>query len=524
MKQFIVISTFLFFSVLSYSQSFDISGKVVDVNDNPIIGANVLILKSNKGSITDFEGRFSISNVTISDVLECSYLGYKTKNITIQNENYLQIVLTEDSQVLDEVIVIGYGTQKKKEITGSVSVISNEIIEEINPTRIEQALQGQVSGVNITSQSGAPGSDLNIRIRGISTNGDNKPLILVDGNVIEDLSVISPSDIESISVLKDATAGIYGVRAANGVILITTKTGNKNSELKFDYNAYGGFQQTTRKLPALNATLYALLVNEAHAANGEALVFPDVSELGRGTDWQDEVFGNAPIFNNDFTVRGGTEKSTYALGLSLLTQNGIVGGGKSNFTRYNTRLNYTTEFLNRFKFKAGLTYTGTNKHSLSENALGSVLFNALNMAPNLTIRDESGGYTIAEGLGNEVINPVAQIENTYDRTKVHKISGNAGLRLELFDNLNVESNIQFNYAEVKGKQFFPTVFYGSGKVFNKDRSEVVERKDIYNDYTFDAFVNYDNTFFENHHLNITIGTSVFKTEGEFSGSKGFDIE
>ena len=226
MKQFIVISTFLFFSVLSYSQSFDISGKVVDVNDNPIIGANVLILKSNKGSITDFEGRFSISNVTISDVLECSYLGYKTKNITIQNENYLQIVLTEDSQVLDEVIVIGYGTQKKKEITGSVSVISNEIIEEINPTRIEQALQGQVSGVNITSQSGAPGSDLNIRIRGISTNGDNKPLILVDGNVIEDLSVISPSDIESISVLKDATAGIYGVRAANGVILITTKTGN----------------------------------------------------------------------------------------------------------------------------------------------------------------------------------------------------------------------------------------------------------------------------------------------------------
>jgi TonB-linked SusC/RagA family outer membrane protein len=524
MRQFTVIGAFLLFSVISYSQSFNISGKILDVNNNPIIGANVIVLQSNKGSITDFDGNFTISNVNVGDVLQCSYLGYVSENVVIDNDEFLQITLIEDSQSLDEVIVIGYGTQKKKEVTGSVSVISNEMIEEINPTRIEQALQGQVSGVNITSQSGAPGSDLNIRIRGISTNGDNRPLILVDGNVIEDLSVINPSDIDNISVLKDATAGIYGVRAANGVILITTKSGSKNSELKFDYNAYGGFQQTTRKLNALDATQYALLVNEAHAANGEPLVFPDVSILGRGTDWQDEVMGNAPIFSNDLTVRGGGEKSTYALGLSLLTQNGIVGGGKSNFTRYNTRLNYSTEILDRFNFKAGLTYFGTSRHKLSESAIGSVLFNALNMAPNLTVRDESGAYTIAEGLGNEVINPVAQIENTYDITDVDKISGNAGLRVDLIDNLYAESNIQFNYAEVKGKQFFPSVFYGSGKVFNKDRSEVVETKDTYKDYTFDAYLNYENTFFEDHHINLTIGTSVFKTEGEFSGMKGFDIE
>jgi TonB-linked SusC/RagA family outer membrane protein len=523
MRQFFVIGVFILISALSYGQTFDISGKIVDVENNPIIGANVIVLQSNKGAISDFDGSFTIPNVSVNDVLQCSYLGYVTRNVTISNNDFLQIILTEDSQALDEVIVIGYGTQKKKEITGSVSVITNELIEEINPTRIEQALQGQVSGVNITSQSGAPGSDLNIRIRGISTNGDNRPLILVDGNVIEDLSVVNPSDIDNISVLKDATAGIYGVRAANGVILIATKTGQKSSELKFDYNAYGGFQQTTRRLNTLDATLYALLVNEAHAANGEPLVFPDVSELGKGTDWQDEVFGNAPIFSNDLTVRGGSEKSTYALGLSLLTQNGIVGGGKSNFTRYNTRLNYSTEILDKFKFKSGLIYTGTSRQKLLENALGSVLFNALNMAPNLTVRDSTGGYTIAEGLGNEVINPVAQIKNTYDITDVHKISGNAGLRYDIVDNLYAESNIQFNYAEVKGKQFYPEVFYGSGKVFNKDRSEVVETKDIYKDYTFDAFINYENTFLEDHNLNLTVGMSVFKTEGEFSGMKGFDI-
>src|SRR5210317_519255 len=150
MKQFFVISTFLLFSVLTYSQTFDISGKIVDVNNNPIIGANVIVLESNKGAMTDFDGMFTIPSVNIDDIIKCSYLGFITKKVTIKNGNFIKITLIEDLQALDEVIVIGYGTQKKKEITGSVSVITNELIEEINPTRIEQALQGQVSGVNIT--------------------------------------------------------------------------------------------------------------------------------------------------------------------------------------------------------------------------------------------------------------------------------------------------------------------------------------------------------------------------------------
>jgi TonB-linked SusC/RagA family outer membrane protein len=523
MKHILVTAVFIFISLLSYGQSFTISGNVVDESGNAIIGVNVRLLNTDIGNITDFDCNFEMLDINKGDVLEFSYLSFITKKVTIQNDIALKITLVEDTQVLDEIVVVGYGTKKKKELTGAVSVVSSKTIEEINPTRIEQALQGQVAGVNITSQSGSPGSESNIRIRGISTNGDNRPLILLDGNVIEDLSVVNPSDIENISVLKDATAGIYGVRAANGVILITTKRGKKNSELKFDYNAYGGFQQTTRKLPTLDATNYALLVNEAHAANGEPLVFPVIAGLGKGTDWQDEVFQNAPVFNNDLIIRGGTNKSTYAFGTSLLTQDGIVGGGKSNFSRYTNRLSFNSEIFDQFNFSSVLTYVGTSRHKLSENAIGSVLFNSLNNAPTFEVKDSSGAYTLAEGMGNEVINPLAQIENTYDKTKVDKISGSFGLNYKFFKNFKVETNFQFNYAEVKTNIFSPVVFYGSGKVFNKDRSEVIERKDTYKDYTFDAFLTYENTFSDAHHLNVMLGTSVFKTEGEFSGFIGYDI-
>ena len=523
MKQSYFLVLFLLISTLGYNQTLEVSGTISDEKGLPLSGVTVYQPETNNGVISDFDGNFVINNITEGSDLEFSFLGFIDKTITVNNNSLMTIILSEDLESLDEVVIVGYGTQKKKVLTGAVSIVSSQTIEDLTPTRVEQALQGQVSGVNITSQSGSPGSALNIRIRGISTNGDNRPLILLDGNVIEDLSVVSPSDIESITVLKDATAGIYGVRAANGVVLITTKSGKLNSELKLDVNIYGGFQNTTRKLPALNATEYGLLVNESFAANGEALVYPDVSELGKGTDWQNEVFQNALILNQDFTLRGGTKKSTYALGSSLLTQDGIIGGGKSNFTRYNTRLSFNTEIFKNLNFKSGLIYTGTRRKVLPENSLGSVLFNALNNSPVLKVKDEMGQYTISEGLGNEVINPIAQIENTFNKTKVEKLSGNFGLNYKFLNHFSAESNIQFNYAQVEGEFFNPVAFYGSGKVFNKDRSEYSVTKNTFNDYTFDAVINYENTFNDNHNLKVTFGTSVFKTEGEFSGSIGFDL-
>ncbi len=340
----------------------------------------------------------------------------------------------------------------------------------------------------------------------------------MDGNVIEDLSVLNPGDIESINVLKDATAGIYGVRAANGVILVTTKTGRKNSELKFNYDAFGGFQETSRRIPVLNATEYALITNEAFAAGGQPNPYPNISRLGTGTDWQDEVFQKAPIFNHNITVNGGTEKATFSFGSSILTQDGIVGGKKANFRRFTNRINYNRDLLENLKLTANLIYTGTERKGLAENGIGSVLFNALNNAPTFAVKDRNGNFTLAEGLGNEVINPVAQIANTFNSTDVGRLSGKIGLNYTFWDHFTAETSLQFNYAEVKGRNFNPIAFYGSGKVFNNiDRPSLTVNKDIFKDYTFDAFINYNRSFGENHNFQATLGTSVFVTKGLFSG-------
>ncbi|MCB0448559.1 MAG: TonB-dependent receptor [Confluentibacter sp.] len=513
----------LLFITYSGAQNINVSGNVQDTSGFPIPGVNVVVKNTTKGAVTDFDGNFTITNIATGSTLTFSYIGYVTKQVVITNDAKLTVQLTEDLAKLDEVVVIGYGTQTKKEITGAVSVVSSENIEALKPTRIEQALQGQVAGVNITSQSGTPGGGSTISIRGVSTNGDSRPLILVDGNVIEDLSVVNPSDIESINILKDATAGIYGVRAANGVILIKTKTGRKEMPITVEYNTYYGFQQTTRKIPVLNATEYAAIVNEAFAAGGNTPPFANLASLGLGTDWQDLVFENAPITNHDISFRGGGKKSSYSYSGSFLTQDGIVGGSKSNFTRFTNNASYNLDFLENFKLTSGITLMRTSKRNLPENSNSSVLFNAINMAPTFTVYDENGNYTLAEGLGGEVINPLAQIDDTYDRGKVMKLSGNAGLSYNFLDHFTAQSNIQFNYSEVDSKSFNPIAYFGSGKNSNVDRSSVFEGLNYYKDYTFDAFVKYENKINDIHNINVLLGTSVFKTTGEFTGATGFDI-
>ena len=513
----------IFFVTYASAQNFEISGTIVDEFNVPIPGVNVIVKNTTNGVASDFDGNYTISDVPSGATLVFSYIGYIDQEVIVTNNSRLNITLAEDVAQLNEVVVIGYGTQIKKEITGAVSIVSSETIEKLKPTRIEQAMQGQVAGVNITTNSGSPGGGSTISIRGVSTNGDSRPLILVDGNVVEDLSVVNPNDIESMNILKDATAGIYGVRAANGVILITTKTGRKEMPLTVEYSAYTGFQQTTRKMPVLNATEYAIIINEAYANGGSTPPFTNLSELGVGTDWQDEVFQTAPIQNHNISFKGGKEKSSYSYSGSFLTQDGIVGGNKSNFTRFTNSASYNLDFLENFKFKSGLTLTRTNKRGLPENALGSVLFNALNMAPNIPVRDENGEYSLADGLGGEVINPRAQMANTYNRTKVMKLNGFGGLSYNFLDHFTAEANIQFNYAEVTSFSFDPIDYYGVGKVFNTVRSGVFEGLNIFRDYTFDAFLKYENTFNDTHKLNVLLGTSVFKTTGVFSGATASDI-
>ncbi|MEK9602966.1 MAG: carboxypeptidase-like regulatory domain-containing protein, partial [Flavobacteriaceae bacterium] len=285
---------FLLLNVFIISAQNEVKGIVIDQSTNsPIIGATVVIKNLTRGTTTDFDGNFTLTNVPEGSTLIFSYLGFVTQELVLSSNEIISISLKPSISELSEVVLVGYGAQAKKEVTGAVSVIDEVKIQKLNPTRVEQAMQGQIPGVNVTSGSGSPGSGLNIRIRGVSTNGNNNPLILVDGNVIEDLSVINPNDIKSINILKDATAGIYGVRAANGVILIETKTGKKDTPLNFSFDAYYGLQQTSKKLDLLGPTEYAKMVNDASTAanrDPEFVLYPET-----GTDWQDEVFSIAPI-------------------------------------------------------------------------------------------------------------------------------------------------------------------------------------------------------------------------------------
>lgn len=501
----------------------NVSGTVLDAETgDPLIGVNISIASNpSAGTITDFNGSFTL-NVNTGDTLVVSYIGYQTQYVPVTIGSPMNITLRSNSEVLDEVVVVGYGAQTKKEVTGSVGIVDAKTIEELNVTQVDQALQGQVAGVQITTNSGSPGSTANIRIRGISTNGDNRPLILVDGNVIEDLSVLNPSDIESIQVLKDATAGIYGVRAANGVVLITTKSGKFNQPLTIDFNAFGGIQETSRKLPVLNATQYGAIINEGFVNGGQAPPFNDLSQLGIGTDWQDEVFEVAPISNVNLTASAGTEKISYSIGGSYLNQEGIVGPKKSNFERLTGRANVTANIIEPLKLEGSIIYTYSNRSTLPENTLGSVLFNAVNMAPTFSVRDADGNYTLAEGLGNEVVNPVAQIENTFNNSRVTRLSGRGALHYQIFEYLKFTSAFQFNRATVQGMNFFPEQFYGSGKVFNIDRNLLTTSDDLYQDYTWDNFLTYERKYGQ-HKVNFLLGSSAFQTEGFLAGFTGFDL-
>lgn len=521
------IANFLFvvltFTNILYSQS-TATGTVKDNSTGvPLPGVSIVVQNTQNGVVTDFDGNFSISNIEAGSTIVFSYLGFESFSYVFNGEINLQVGLVPSNSELEEVVLVGYGSQKKKEVTGAVSVIDFGDIEKLNTSTIDQALQGQVAGVNVSSSSGAPGSNLNIRIRGVSTNGNNNPLILLDGNVIEDLSVVNPNDIQSINILKDATAGIYGVRAANGVILIVTKSGKKNSKLKINLDAFFGIQQTSKKLDLLQPRDYAIFVNEAAAAGNkdpEFVIYPKA-----GTDWQDEVFEMAPISDLNLNGSFGTNKTAVSFGLSHLDQKGIVGPEKSNFNRITGRMNLKHDLLKNISISSTAIYTHSKRNVLQENSTGSVLFNATNMNPILSIYDssQSAGYTIADRLGGEIINPLAQIENTYDTTLIDKFSATLGVEYSFLKNFKVTSNLQSNYSVVNSDVFRPEVFYGSSKNATTETNEVTENKDTYMDFTWDNFINYSNTFSEDHNLNVLLGTSAFRTAGKFTGLTGRNL-
>lgn len=523
----------LLFSAFCFAQELEIKGKVTEAATGmPVPGASVSVKDSSTGTTTDLDGNFTISAPKGATIV-VSFIGFKSHEQVVNSSGTIAISLTEDAKVLDEVVVIGYGTQKRKEVTGAVGYVSGETISNFKPVKMEQALQGTVSGVNVTTQSGAPGAGLDIRIRGISSNGNNQPLFLVDG-VIANMSFsdLNFNDVESISVLKDAQAAIYGTAGANGVILVTTKKGRKNTRPSFSYNNYIGFQETSRKLPMLNATEYALLLNEAYANGGQNIPFPDVSNLGEGTDWQDEVFDKGvPMMNHDFSVSGGTDKSTYFASGSHFEQGGIIGGDKSNYERNTARVGMTVDLFSNLKLTTNASYMWLNRKAFSENTLGSVLFNALNTPAVYTPYDADGNFTVlptgstaipASNLGNEIINPLAQIANTFNFYKLKRQSYTVQLDYDPIKDLTVTGRFGYNGQDSHSRSFSPQVSYG-GKVFDNVRSRVDLSMINDNDWTFDLFVNYKKTIAETHHFNALLGHTTYRTYGDALFNSGFDI-
>jgi TonB-linked SusC/RagA family outer membrane protein len=522
------------------AQSGSIRGQVLDDRGDPIPGASILKVGTTSGTITDLDGYFTLT-VSPGDQLRVSFVGYQTSIITVGTESSIVVNLVSEITSLGEVIVVGYGTATKKELTGAVSQVKGEEVTRMNMPRVDQALQGKLSGVTITTNSGAPGATSNIRIRGLGTFGNNNPLILVDGVIFDaaGLNSLNPNDIESINVLKDGTAGIYGVRAANGVIIIETKKGSLNSKASVDLSGYYGVQETARKLNLLNAREYAILKNESFAAGGMEPPFNNVN-LGSGTDWQNEIFETAPIQEYNLTVTGGSEKTSYSIGGSYFGQQGIVGGPKSNFERYNARLNFVTELAPKVKLTSVFLYTHEQASGIAQGGIGSVLFNTINAYPTepVFVGDR---FSYLENVA-DIINPLAQIENTFNETFVNKIVGKEEITYNINQHFSLNGRAGYNFALVDGKSFSPLAWFGPGKFANTARNEnldpvlvdvggtliergasVFENRNSFLDYNLETFLNYDRRFQDIHRVKGTLGLSYFGNRNFGLNGTAFNI-
>lgn len=387
-----------------------VTGQVTDENGSPLPGAMILVRGTSNGVQTGADGRFSLNGASPSDILEVSLLGFLTAEVPASSEHLGRIVLKEDRMLLDEVLVIGYGSQKKSDITGSVTSVKMSEILSAPAASSAQALQGRVAGVVVQNNSGEPSGNMTIRIRGAnSLTYGNDPLIIIDGVQDGNLAGLNPNQIESMEVLKDAAAlSVYGAKGANGVILVTTKNGERD-KFSVTYNGYVSFDKVRRTLSSLDAWEYATLDNEARAANGLSAAFTaeEIASLGKGTDWQDEIFRNAISHSHNIGLSGGSKAVSYYLSGNILDRQGIIRN--SGYRSWSFRGNFKIEATQRFNINFN-TYASYDKSYRGETE--TALTAALQWSPTKTVYDADGKYTQpGGGVGpNSLYNPVALAE------------------------------------------------------------------------------------------------------------------
>ena len=509
----------------SYAQSISIKGTVKDNSGEPIIGASILQKGTTNGTISDFDGKFTL-NVPSNSSIIVSFIGYKEQEIAITGKTQFDIVMIEDAEVLDEVVVVGYGQMKRSDLTGAVVSVNDQAIKKSVPTSIDQVLQGRAAGVQIQANTGTPGGSSSIRIRGInSLNATNQPIFVIDGVVVDSssdddtnnpLASINPSDIVSMDVLKDASAtAIYGARASNGVIMITTKRG-KSGESTITYDGYIGWQNMPKKLDVLNLREYAEHYNAIADANiknpSDIYVRPDL--LGEGTDWQDELFQNALMTSHNLSITGGSDKTTYAISAGYLDQEGIALG--SSFKRLTLRGNVDSQIKTWLRGGINFSMSDSKQEVGVDN---NIIMTALQSQPTVAVKNADGGFDGPDDVWMPD-NPVAlaTIKDNYNKKINFRFS--TYLEANIFKGLTFKTELSTDYNLNKFYYYEPDWKFGVKN--NETRTSRWTKTDT-KYWSWRNILTYTNTFADLHNVNVMLGQEMSEShwESQVSAATGF---
>ena len=532
--KFILPYFFFLITVNSFAQ-IPLSGLITDAADGqPLIGASVSLKDAAGGTTTDIDGRFRLNVASEEAILLVSYVGYVSQEILVGKQREIVVSLLENQSVLDEVVVVGYGAQKRSTISGAVSSISADDISELPILRTEQALQGRVAGVSVAQNSGSPGSALTVRIRGIGSIGSSEPLYIVDGILVGGLDYLNPNDIQSINILKDgASAAIYGARGGNGVVLITTKSGTKNQAGKISYDAYYGTQSPWKTANLLSSREYAILSNEAHVAAGVTPLpeFSNPDALGEGTNWLDAIFNDAPMSSHQLSLNGGGEKSTYALSGNVFDQNGIVGGDKAAFRRYTVRGSGSNAVKDWLTMGTNVSFTSLTRSGLPENnEFVTPLVRALNIDPLTPLRKSNGTYAYSRYSDTDITNPLNAIEQTYDRWHSDRVVGLVYGELDLGYGLSFRPSYGIDATFAKQDIFYPRFDLSNDPILadapageKRLINSVVVNNNTWKNWQWENVLNWHKIIANRHDLVLTAGTSTIENRHDYNGGANTNL-
>jgi TonB-linked SusC/RagA family outer membrane protein len=524
-------------------QNLPVSGTVSNKSTGePLAGATISVKGTRTSTQTDATGHFTIAVPKSGSVLVFTYTGMKLVEFTVTDAKQAINIQLEESatSTLSDVVVVGYGTQKITKVSGAISTIKAADIEKLKPVRVEEALQGRASGVVVVN-SGTPGSKPTVLVRGIPSFSGTDPLVIIDGvpQTLTDFNSINAADIESVNLLKDAaTTAIYGVKGGNGVIVVTTKNGRKNQKTDITFSTNYGVQEVMNTLGVLNASEYAAMINEGSTTAGGSVIFPNLSTIGVGTNWQNEVFKMASMQTHTVSARGGSDKMSYFLSAGWLNQGGIVGGNdKSRFNRGNLTANLNFDLAPKLKFILNTTAVLLDGRGIQENSFNSVLGSAINFDPTVskfnTVPNTPGTYGYSNLLLSEIFNPLTKLDNTFNKNIGNKLYGKGELQYDVLKNLKLTSRFGYTKYDGNAKSFTPLVFYGPLNVensMNADGSAVAGRHNSVShektsnfNWTWESFANYNFKVKEDHNFETVLGFSMAKTSGNAAGATRQDV-